>query len=177
MPLLACTKYLDTTIKKWQLDSIRNVIFNLKDSTRRLTYINKVLLTASLVDTTSSKSDSTVILFKSPSGKILKRVLKKFRRPDCITSEKTEYMNEKELPEFIILFERACFTKEEFTDENRFEKLSYYYERRVYDTLNRLLIKVFWYPRVTTIKYQYSYDMNGNKKEQNNSINYRNFWD
>lgn len=86
-------------------------------------------------------------------------------------------MNKNELPEFIILFERPCYTKEEYEKEQVFEKLSYYYRRREYDAVGRVKIEVFWYPRMTTRKLIYIYDENGKQQVQSERIDTRKFWD
>lgn len=167
----------DTTLHKRQLDSLENVIFRLKDSARQLMYKYNAFTLTQHIDTTYIRGDSTEILYKNEKGKILKRVLRHYRGADCITSEKTEFMNKNELPEFIILFERPCYTKEEYEKEQLFEKLSYFYERREYDNFGRLLTKVFWYPLVTTRKFIYTYDGNGNPNVQSERIDTRKFWD
>jgi hypothetical protein len=167
----------DTTLHKRQLDSLENEIFRLKDSARQLMYKFNALTLTQHIDITYLRGDSTEILYKNAKGKVLKRVFRHYRGADCITSETTEFMNKNELPEFIILFERPCYTKEEYEKEQVFEKLSYYYRRREYDAVGRVKIEVFWYPRVTTRKLIYIYDENGKQQVQSERIDTRKFWD
>ena len=69
------------------------------------------------------------------------------------------------------------FTKEEYEKEQLFEKLSYYYERRGYDNLGRVTLRIFWYPRMSTRKIIYSYNTEGKQHIKSEIIDYRKFWD
>jgi hypothetical protein len=168
---------LDTTIGKIQLDSMQNLIFRFKDSARRLSYENRVFTQTRSIDTVFTSKDSLSILYKSKSGKVLKRISQTFRRPDCLMYETTEYLNRNELPEFTILFERSCLTKEEADEGNLFDKLSYYYERKEYDSLNRVTLSVFWYPRMGVTCFEYQYDKDGKQSARRRRISVREFWD
>ncbi|RYE51454.1 MAG: hypothetical protein EOP48_18185 [Sphingobacteriales bacterium] len=177
-----CTQLLgqssrDTTIRKIQLDSMQNLIFRLKDSTKRLSYENRVLTQTNSIDTVFASKDSLNILYKSKSGKVLKRIAQTFRQPDCLMYETTEFMNRNELPVFTILFERSCLTKKEAEEGNLFDKLSYYYERKEYDSLNRMAVRVFWYPRMTVTRFEYQYDKEGKQSAFRRRITAREFWD
>ena len=167
----------DTTILKFQLDSMQNLIFQLKDSARRLSFENRVSTQTKSIDTVFAGKDSLSILFKSKSGKVLKRIVQIFRRPDCLMYETTDFMNRNELPEFTTLFERSCLTKEEAEEGNLFDKLSYYYERKEYDSLNRIVVRVFWYPRMGVTRFEYEYDNFGKQSVQRRRIIAREFWD
>jgi hypothetical protein len=166
----------DTTVRKVQLDSMQNLIFRFKDSARRLSYENWVFTMTKTIDTVFASKDSLSILYKSKSGKALKRVTQTFRQPDCLMYEATDFMNRSELPEFTILFERSCLTKEEVEEGNRFDKLSYYYERKEYDSLQRLAVRVFWYPRMMVTRFEYQYDKDGKQSVQRRRITEREFW-
>jgi hypothetical protein len=91
--------------------------------------------------------------------------------------EMTEYLNRNELPEFTILFERSCLTTEEAEEGNLFDKLSYYYERKEYDSLNRMTLSVFWYPRMGITCFEYLYDKDGKQSARRRRIRVREFWD
>ena len=167
----------DTTIRKIQLDSLQNLIFRFKDSTRRLYYENRVATQTVIIDTVFASRDSLSILYRSRNNKVLKRTAQTFRRLDCIAYETTDFLNANELPEFTILFERSCLAKEEAEEGNLFDKISYYYERKQYDSLNRLIVRVFWYPRIATTRFEYQYDKDRKQSVHIHRITVREFWD
>jgi hypothetical protein len=169
----------DTIVKKRQIDSLESEIFRYKDSTRRLLYIVRTNAYTKKIDTLYHNADSSEVLYRSSSGKLIKRVFQRYRGHDCVNYEITQYMNDISKPEFVIYFDRPCFTKEEVINEEEmmFEKLSFYYERLMYDSVGRLSKRIFWYPKMSIREFNYTYDSKGNERVANKSIDKRNFWD
>ena len=167
----------DTIIHKRQLDSLQNLIFTFKDSTRRLFYEHKVFSYTTSIDTVFRSKDSLSILYKSQSGKVLKRIAQTGIHPDCIDLETTDYLNTHGLPEFTVIKGMSCLSKEEIEPGNRFIKLFYYYERRSYDSLDRLAVRIFWYPYKFVRRFEYHYNQKGEQSVSSRGIKAREFWD
>jgi hypothetical protein len=168
----------DTTVSKSLLDSLHYRIYQLTDSTRRLSYYNHVLANVFRIDTIKSRFDSTTLNYYSKSGQLLKRViLERFKRADCISLEKAEYFNRRQESEFIEYWEHTCLTDEEKASKELFEKVHYTYERLEYDTMGRVSALVYCRPEMLGkfMRLEYAYDENG-KREIVNKGTVIDFW-
>jgi len=171
---------MDTTISKQILDSLKTENYRLKKDNKRLVYENRLLLKGNSIDTTYPKKDSTVISYFTKEKTLLKRIIKKYRSPDCEAFEIEEFFNDQELPEYIEYWTCDCRKKNEVAkDEIVFEKLLSRYERFVYDSMGRVVTRIFIYsgsmpgPR----RFEYKYDIDGKATTQMKRISENQFWD
>jgi hypothetical protein len=169
----------DTTIKLWALDSIKTVVYKLKDSLRRLQYENSFLANYYSTDSSIKSNDSIIIKYKSKNGKLIKAHTKKFRADDgSFMYEKVEYCNSLELPEFIEHWEQARSAEDK--GKNYFIWQIYSYERFVYDSSGRVIVWIKFYPAVSRSRvrrYDYVYSLDGTRTFSTNSIELEKFWD
>ena len=169
----------DTTILKRQLDSIENVVYKLKDSLRRTQYENNVLASYYNVDTTAYGNDSTIIKYKSKTGKSIKINTKKNLQADGLyVYEKLEYLNSMELPIFIEHWELARSSDEE--TDRLFTWKVYSYERFVYDKYDRVVTWIKFRPEISrrrVQRYDYEYNADGKQTFSTRKIDVENFWD
>lgn len=170
----------DTAIaKNTRADSIKTVNYRIKDASQKLAYKKRVLSELKHIDTLHPESNSVVINYISGNGQLLQRTIMKYARKDCISSELIEYFNDKELPEYFEQWNYDCRKEEEITGTNkRFEKLLYHFERFGYDSSDKVILRVFYYPTIPYSKQiKYSYDSKGNQQAQIKKIAENEFWD
>jgi hypothetical protein len=156
---------------------MEQVIYKLKDVNFRLKYENVVLTQVVRIDTINKK-DTVIVNYISIKNNLLKTESKLFRQSGCIYYRSISYFNKKELPEFIEYYEQPCLTKED-AEKNGvvFEKLLYWYERYEYDSKNRIITKVGWFPTVKARRFEYSYDNYGKSTIKFIKIKEERFWE
>jgi hypothetical protein len=169
----------DTTIQKRQLDSIENVIYKLKDSLRRTQYENYVLANCYTIDTTVYGKDSTIIKYKSKSGKLIKIYTKENLQADGLYDyEKLEYLNSMERPAFVEHWEQARSSNDE--NYRVFTWKIYSYERFVYDKYERVMTWIKFRPEISRSRvqrYDYDYNADGKQTFSTHKIDIESFWD
>lgn len=171
---------MDTTISKQILESIKTENYNLKKSNKRIVYQNRLLSDLKSIDTIHATNDSIVISYLTKERLLLKRIIKKYRSPNCQAYETEEFFNDKGLPEYLEYWTFDCRSQKDVAeDEKIFPKLIYSYERIVYDSIGRVIARVFIYssqmpgPR----RYEYHYAPNGKVSTQMKRIPENEFWD
>ena len=169
----------DTTIQKRQLDSIENVIYKLKDSLRRTQYENKVLTNCYTVDTAAYGKDSTIIRYKSKSGKLIKIYTKKNLQADGLYDyEKLEFLNSMERPVFVEHWVQARSSSEK--EDRVFTWKVYSYERFAYDQYDRVRTWIKFQSEISRRKvqrYDYEYNTDGKQTFLTYKIDVESFWD
>ncbi|RYE53452.1 MAG: hypothetical protein EOP48_14365 [Sphingobacteriales bacterium] len=120
--------------------------------------------------------DSLIVTYFSIDGDVIKQEKHLFRGQGCAYNKSTTYFDNKNRPVFIEYFEQPCLTEEERKIDNSFEKITYWYERFLYDSTDRVSSKVFWYPNVKARRFQYRYDENGKVSQQSWRIKDNEFW-
>jgi hypothetical protein len=170
----------DTTIKKSQLDSIENVVYKLKDSSRRSEYERYVLQNYHSIDSNSYSKNSKVIKYKSKSGRLLKTHTKENYQSDGLYGyEQIEYLNSIERPEFVQRWDLARSLDDE-TGRVLFIWKVYSYERFLYDSKERVITSIKFYPafsRRRVRKYEHTYHSDGTETITRQSIEIEKFWE
>ncbi|MHA4847640.1 hypothetical protein ACX0G7_25970 [Flavitalea antarctica] len=151
----------------------------MKDSLRRLQYESNVMLHCRSIDTTAYGKDSVVVEFKSKDGKLLKTHTKEDHQSDRHYGfEKTEYFNTRGRPEFVERWELARSSDDD--DRQIFTWKVYSYERFVYDSTERVVASVRFYPAFSgrrVLKYEHTYLADGTKISTRETIEIEKFWD
>jgi hypothetical protein len=169
----------DTTIQKKTADSLKTVKYRLKDANQKFLYRKRVLSELRDIDTLRTDINSVVFNYISKDDQLLQKTILKFARMDCISSELIEYFNKKGLLEYFEQWNYDCRTEEEISPGDKpFERLLYHFERFEYDSLNRVTLRVFYYPTIPySRQIKYSYDSKGNQQAQIKVIAENEFWD
>ena len=169
----------DTTINKKTADSLKTVKYRLKDANQKFAYKRRVLSELQHIDTLYPESNSVVFNYIAKNDLLLQKTILKFARKDCISSELIEYFNKKGLLEYFEQWNYDCRTEEEGNPGNDpFERFLYHFERFEYDSLNRVTLRVFYYPTIPySRQMKYSYDSKGNQQAQIRVIAENEFWD
>ena len=169
----------DTTIQKRTADSLKTVKYRLKDANQKFLYRKRVLSELRYIDTLRPETNSVVFNYISKNDQLLQKTILKFARKDCISSELIEYFDKKGLLEYFEQWNYDCRTEEEGNPGNDpFERFLYHFERFEYDSLNRVTLRVFYYPTIPySRQIKYSYDSKGNQQAQIKIIAENEFWD
>jgi hypothetical protein len=164
--LLALSKFM--TAQSWCDDIIKNRAYY---SIKRAVDVN-----TDRVDSLKSP-DSLVVTYYTKKGIVIKMEKHQFRGNSCIYNQSIIYFNSNNLPGFIEHFEQPCYTSEEKAiDSNRFEKLTFWYERIIYDSEKRMSERVVWYPTIKARRFMYSYDKDGKMIRKSWRIKQDEFW-
>ncbi|RZK00171.1 MAG: hypothetical protein EOO46_21260 [Flavobacterium sp.] len=157
--LLAAQSWCDAIIKHRAYESLKRIV---DENTER-------------ADSLKTK-DSLVVTYYSKTGKIIKQENHHFRGDSCTYDQSITYFNRDNLAEFIEHFEQPCLTEEERRTDSSFEKLTYWYERFMYDSAKRVSGRVRWYPTVKARRFEYSYDTDGKMNQRSSKIKEDEFW-
>jgi hypothetical protein len=160
-------------------DSSEQLIYSLKDSLRRLQYECFFYNHLYSKDSSSFGSDSVIINYKSISGRLIKRHIKRGYSIDGFTYEKIVHYNNSERPEFTEHWELARSSQD--TTGNYFIWRIYSYDRFIYDTIGRLVTWIQYHPtyisRSMVARRDFKYDVDGKQTSVRTLIPIVNFWD
>jgi hypothetical protein len=169
-------KYNDTTISIRTLDSLISETNNLKKALKKQEYRYRLQTETFKVDTINTGQDSTFINLRTKDGTLLKRI-RQLKKGDCVIWEMEEFFNKTGLLEYAESENLSCGTpKNNDPDIKIFNGMVTEMERFEYDSLGRVILRVWWYYSIGTRRYSYSYDDKNHKITKMTYIQNNEFW-
>jgi hypothetical protein len=159
-------KYSDTTLSTWKLDSLLTVHNDLKGAFKKQGYWFRLQMETNKVDTTNFGQDSTFISYWTKEGKLLKRI-EQLKSKGCVFIKTEKFYNVTGMIEYSETWNVSCgiAPKNNDPDIKIFSGMQTELERFEYDSLGRVIVRVWLYKSMIARRYSYSYDNNDQKHE------------